>query len=317
MLSYFIKRLLAVIPILVLTSIIVFAGLQLAPGDPLTHLIDPMEMTADFDREALEEEYGLNDPIYVQYFSWAGSLIQGELGYSLVNGAKISDVIFRRLPATFELAGAALFISSILGILLGLISSIKPNSSIDYFGQGFGVLGVSIPDFFLGICAIQIFAVTLGWFPVGGRLEYGTEGFLDRADHLIMPALILGFSLTAAVMRFTRGSMLDILNKDYIKTARSKGIPERVVYAKHALRNALMPVVLILMFRLPFLVGGTIVIERVFNWPGMGSMIIEAVTGNDYPVIMVTTLLVSYVILLASLLVDLITALLDPRVRFE
>ncbi|MBD2865719.1 ABC transporter permease [Paenibacillus oceani] len=317
MLAYFGKRLLTVVPMLIVISIVVFAGLQLAPGDPLTHLIDPTKMDGSVDYDKLREEMGLNDPLYMQYLSWAGAFIKGDWGYSLVNGAKISGVILRRLPATLELAGAALIISSFMGIVLGLLSSIKPNSSLDYFNQGVGVAGVSIPDFFLGICSIQIFSVYLDWFPVGGRMPYGSSALFSRLEHLFLPAVILGFSLTAAVMRFTRGSMLDVLNKDYIKTARSKGVPEWRVYIKHALRNAMMPVVLILLFRLSFLVGGAIVVERVFNWPGMGSMILDAVSGNDYPVIMVTTMLVAYVILLASLLVDLITALLDPRVRFE
>jgi len=205
----------------------------------------------------------------------------------------------------------------VLGILLGLLSSIKQNSSADYGITVLGIVGISIPEFFVGIIAIQIFAIEFGWLPVGGRFEYVDSGLWDRVTHLVMPSLTLGFALTAALMRYTRGTMLDVLGKDYVKTARSKGLPEWKVITKHAFRNALMPVVLLLVFRLPLLIGGTVVIESVFSWPGMGGMILNAVSAKDYPVVLVATMMTAGMVLFASFLVDLITAMLDPRIRFD
>ena len=303
---------------LFLVAVIIFIGLQLTPGDPLTYMIPPEILSsADFDLEAYKKAMGLDAPVYVQFFNWFINLLQGKLGYSLVDGSDIGKMIANRLPATFELAFAALIISSILGILLGLLSSIKQNSAMDYTNTVIGIIGISIPEFFIGIIAIQVFAIWLGWLPVGGRIAYGGEGFFDRLQHLILPALVLGFSLTAALMRYTRGTMLDVLGKDYVKTARSKGLPEWKVIVLHAFRNALMPVVLLLCFRLPLLMGGTVIIEAVFGWPGMGGLILNAVSAKDYPVVMIATLLVACMVLFASFLVDLLTALLDPRVRFE
>ncbi|MBD2848280.1 ABC transporter permease [Paenibacillus sp. IB182496] len=303
---------------LLLVIVIIFAGLQLTPGDPLAYMIPPEQLgSADFDIEAYKKAMGLDAPVYIQFFQWFGDLLQGELGFSLVDGSAISKMLANRLPATLELAFAALAVSSVLGILLGLVSSIRQNSAVDYGNTALGVLGISVPEFFVGIIAIQVFAITLGWLPVSGRIGYGDVTFFDRIDYLVMPALVLGFSLTAALMRYTRGTMLDVLGKDYVKTARSKGLPEWKVITKHAFRNALMPVVLLLVFRLPLLIGGTVIIESVFGWPGMGGMLLDAVSAKDYPVVMICTMLVAFMVLLASFLVDLLTALLDPRVRFE
>lgn len=318
MMKYFTFRFLSIIPMLLLVTVIIFAGLQLTPGDPLSYMIPPeLLSSSQFDIEGYKKAMGLDAPVYVQFYKWFGDLATGELGYSLVDGTSIAKMIGNRLPATFELAVAALIISSMLGIVLGLLSSIRQNSMLDYGNTTFGILGISIPEFFVGIIAIQIFAIKLGWLPVSGRIGYGDVTFFDRIEYMIMPALVLGIALTAALMRYTRGTMLDVLNKDYVKTARSKGIPEYKVIIKHAFRNALMPVVLLLVFRLPMLIGGTVIIESVFGWPGMGGMILNAVSAKDYPVVMISTMLVAFMVLFASFLVDLITAMLDPRVRFE
>jgi len=318
MLKYFIFRFLMIVPMLLLVAVIIFTGLQFTPGDPLTYMIPPeLLSSSDFDLEAYKKAMGLDAPVYIQFLRWFGGLLTGQLGYSLVDGSDIAKMISNRLPATFELALSALIVSSVLGILLGLLSSIKQNSAADYGNTIIGVLGISIPEFFVGIIAIQVFAISLGWLPVGGRIGYGDVTFFDRVEYLIMPALVLGFSLTAALMRYTRGTMLDVLGKDYVKTARSKGLPEWKVVTKHAFRNALMPVVLLLVFRLPLLLGGTVIIESVFGWPGMGEMLLNAVSASDYPVVMICTMLVAMMVLFASFLVDLLTAMLDPRVRFE
>ena len=318
MLQYFTVRFLSIFPMLFVVTVILFFGLQLTPGDPLSYMIPPeLLSSSDFDLEAYKEAMGLDKPVYIQFFVWLGDMLKGDLGYSLVNGSSISDMVANRLPATFQLAFVALIVSSVLGIVLGLLSSVKQNSAMDYGNTIVGIIGISIPEFFVGIIAIQIFAVTLGWLPVGGNVGYGDQTFFDQIKYVIMPALVLGFALTAAMMRFTRGTMLDVLDKEYVKTARSKGIPEWKVILKHAFRNALMPVILILVFRLPLLIGGTVIIESVFGWPGMGLMILEAVSAKDYPVVMVSALMIALMVLFASFLVDVLTALLDPRVRFE
>jgi len=317
MYQYFVKKLLTIIPMLLAVSIMVFLALELMPIDPINYLASP-DMAANAQNlEALRNKLGLNDPIWLRYIHWIGGMLHGDFGYSIVNGAKIGDLIALKLPATLELAGAALILSTVMGIGIGLISSIRQNSIIDYIGRVFGVIGNSIPQFFFGIVVIQLFAIKLGWLPLGGRVNPGDVTFWDRLPNLALPAFTMAIAMTATLLRYTRNSMLDVLNKDYIKTARSKGIPEWKVYTKHAFRNSLGPVLVILCFRLPMLVGGSVVIENIFAWPGIGSTLLQAVSANDYPVIMMITLMIAAAILLASFLVDVMTALLDPRIRFS
>ena len=317
MYQYFVKKLLTIIPMLLAVSIMVFLALELMPIDPINYLASP-DMAANAQNlEALRNKLGLNDPIWLRYIHWIGGILHGDFGYSIVNGAKIGDLIALKLPATLELAGAALILSTVMGIGIGLISSIRQNSIIDYIGRVFGVIGNSIPQFFFGIVVIQLFSIKLGWLPLGGRVNPGDVTFWDRLPNLALPAFTMAIAMTATLLRYTRNSMLDVLNKDYIKTARSKGIPEWKVYTKHAFRNSLGPVLVILCFRLPMLVGGSVVIENIFAWPGIGSTLLQAVSANDYPVIMMITLMIAAAILLASFLVDVMTALLDPRIRFS
>lgn len=317
MLKYTIKRLLLMIPMLILISALVFFALDLTPLDPINYLISPDAASNMENVEALRERYGLNDPTVIRYFRWIGDILHGDFGYSIVSGTAISRIIASRLPATLELSLAALILSTIIGIAIGICSAIWQNSWIDYLGRFLAVVGQSVPQFFFGICMIQIFAVKLGWFPTSGRMSPGEEDFISRFPHLVLPALTLTISMCAVLMRYSRNSMLDVMNKDYIKTARSKGIPEWKVYLKHGFRNALKPVLVVLCFRLPMLIGGSVVIESVFSWPGIGSIITSSVNSGDYPVIMVTTLMVAVAILMASFLVDILNALLDPRVRLE
>ena len=317
MYQYFVKKLLTIIPMLLAVSIMVFLALELMPIDPINYLASPDMAANSQNLEALRNKLGLNDPIWLRYIHWIGGMLHGDFGYSIVNGAKIGDLIALKLPATLELAGAALILSTVMGIGIGLISSIRQNSIIDYIGRVFGVIGNSIPQFFFGIVVIQLFSIKLGWLPLGGRVNPGDVTFWDRLPNLALPAFTMAIAMTATLLRYTRNSMLDVLNKDYIKTARSKGIPEWKVYTKHAFRNSLGPVLVILCFRLPMLVGGSVVIENIFAWPGIGSTLLQAVSANDYPVIMMITLMIAAAILLASFLVDVMTALLDPRIRFS
>jgi peptide/nickel transport system permease protein len=316
MLIYFTKKLLAIIPMLLLISMIVFFAIQLSPIDPINYLASPDMAANSANLAALRQHLGLNDPVYVRYFRWLFNIFKGNFGYSIVDGTSISKLIAMKLPATFEISLVALIFSTIFGIGLGILSAIKQNSFVDYFGRVVGVVGISIPQFFFGILLIQFFAIKLGWLPIGGRISVGYTTYWDHVPNMILPSLALGISMTAALLRYARNSMLDILGKDYIKTARSKGIPEWKVYIKHAFRNALGPTLVILAFRLPILIGGSVMIEAVFSYPGIGAVILASVSSSDYPVIMMTTLMVAAAMLIASFLIDVIMALLDPRIRF-
>lgn len=317
MLKFTVKKILQMIPMLLLISFIVFVGLQLTGIDPVAYMTTPEMAANTANLDALREKLGLNDPLLVRYFRWVWDLLRGEYGYSITNGTAIKDILAQRLPATFELAFWSLILSSILGIFIGIVSAIRQNGIIDYVGRFFAVIGQSIPQFFFGICIIQLFAINLGWFPSNGRMSPGLDTFGDRFMHLVLPVVTLTLSMCAVLMRYSRNTMLDVLNSDYIKTARSKGIPEWKVYIKHGFRNAMRPILVILCFRLPQLIGGSVVIESVFSWPGIGSIINTSVVAGDYPVIMVTTLLIAAAMLVASFLVDILTAALDPRVRLE
>lgn len=315
MLKFICKKVLQMIPMLLIISFLVFAGLQLTGIDPVNYLIPPEMAGNTAAVEALRESLGLNDPFIVRYFNWIGDLLRGDFGYSIVNGSSISSILQTRLPATFELALVSLVLSTIIGIGIGIVSAIRQNGIVDYIGRVFAVLGQSIPQFFFGICLIELFAIKLGWVPLSGRVSPGDGGFADRFVHLVLPTLAMTLSMCAVLMRYARNTMLDVLNSDYIKTARSKGLPEWKVYIKHGFRNAMRPVLVILAFRLPMLIGGSVVIESIFGWPGIGAIMTSSIVSGDYPVVMVTTLMMAAAILLASVLVDVITAALDPRVR--
>lgn len=317
MLKYFVKRLMIMIPMMILISALVFFALELTPVDPISYMVSPDMAMDSANLDALRESLGLNDPTIVRYFRWLGSILKGDFGYSIIDGSPISKIIALKLPATFELALEALILSSILGIALGIISAIRQNGIVDYLSRVIGVVGVSLPQFFFAICLLQIFAVKLGWLPLGGREVYGATSIWDRLPNLVLPMMTMTLSMMAVLLRYTRNTMLDVMSKEYVKTARSTGIPEWQVYLKHVFRNAMGPVMVIICFRLPMLIGGSVVIESIFAWPGIGSVILSGVSTGDYPVVMMSTLMTSAVILFASFLVDLLTALLDPRVRFD
>lgn len=298
-------------------SIIVFFAIQLSPIDPISYSTSPDVAVDSENLEALREHLGLNDPLYIQYYHWIIGVFKGDFGYSIITGQPIAKILALKLPATIELSLLALVISTIIGVAMGLVSAIKPNSMSDYFSRNVAVLGISIPEFFFGIIIIQIFAIQLGWLPISGRIGVNDVTFWDRLPNLILPSFTLAIGMLAVLLRYTRNSMLDVLSKDYIKTARSKGIPEWKVYIFHAFRNSLGSILVILAFRLPMLIGGSVIIEMVFMWPGIGNAIISAVSSSDYPVIMITTMMLAAAILIASFLVDVISAFLDPRIRLE
>ncbi|MBT91148.1 MAG: ABC transporter permease [SAR324 cluster bacterium] len=319
MFIYFTRRLLYLIPMLLGISFLIYLGLELTPGDILSYLLPP-EAIADMKPEelaAMREALGLNDPFIIRYIYWLGGILQGDFGYSLASGVPISQLVLERVPATLELSVAALLFSTFLGVILGSISALRRGSLLDNSLTIFGMIGVSIPEFIFGLSALVIFALQLEWLPVGKRLMPGYDSYWDHMPHLVMPAMVLGLIMTAGVMRYTRSSMLDSLNKEFIRTARSKGIPEWRINFIHGLRVALIPVVVLIGFRLPMLIGGTVIIEQVFQWPGIGNLFVNAVRGQNYPLVMMISFLSVTAVLFASFLIDLLTALLDPRIKLE
>ena len=313
--KYILKKLIQMIPMLIIISFLIFVALKAMPIDPINYLLPPGTARDPAMIAELRARYGLDDPIFIQYGRWISQIIKGDFGYSIINGQPIKEILAQKLPATVELALASLIISSVLGILLGILSAVNQNGPIDYIARVIGVIGQSIPEFLFGIVLISIFALSLGWLPVGGRNVYGMTTFWDKVKNLILPALALSIAMIATVLRYTRNSMLGVMNQEYIKTARSKGIPEWKVYLKHAFRNSMGPILVTIMLRIPGLIGGSVVIESVFNWPGIGSTLMGAVTSGDYPIIMVTTLLIATVMLVISFMVDVLSAILDPRIR--
>ena len=319
MIKYTIKKLLGIIPMLLIITFIIYWLLDMTPGDPISYLMDP-EALARLSQEqiaALRAQYGLDAPFVIRYFKWLWRILHGDFGYSSSSGVAVISIMAERLPATLELAVAALFISTVLGSILGVLGAIKKGSIADNVLTVAGMIGVSIPQFFFGVCSILIFALNLEWLPVGGRTDPSVIHFIDRIKYLILPATVLGISMTAGVMRYARSSMLDTMNKEYIKTARSKGLPEWRVNLIHGFRVSLTPVIVLIGFRLPSLIAGSVVIETVFQWPGIGSAFNSAVRSQNYNLVMMLALLFVFMTLFASTLVDILTAALDPRVKLN
>lgn len=318
MLQYFVKRFLSMIPKMLVISFIIFMGMELIPIDPLTRMVDPeMIDSLDLDAiEALREELGLNDPALVRYGRWLLQVLQGDFGYSLSTRAPVGPLLGQRFPATLEICLAAVIIASALGILMGCMSSIYKNTIIDYTNTVLGLIGTSVPGFFFAMAFILFFGLKLKWLPVGGRMTVGKEAFFDRIEFMIMPSVCLAISLIAYLMRLTRNSMLDVMNKDYVKTARAKGLSEGKIFVKHVFRNGCAPVVLCLIGRIGYLVSGSTIIETVFNYPGMGMLMVTSIMANDMPVAMMCIFLCSVITLICSFLGDVSIALLDPRVRY-
>ncbi len=317
MLTFVIRRLLVTIPMLLFISFLVYLGLELTPGDAVSHMIDPetASQMSDEEFEALREALGLNKSFIERYGIWLFNVVQGNFGHSLSGGVAISTIVLDRLPATLELSVFALIFSTLFGCILGAVSALRRGSVADSALTVFGMVGVSIPEFFFGLVSILIVALHFDLLPVGGRLLPSYDSYLDHIPNIILPGLVLSMMMTAGVMRYSRSAMLDSLSREFIRTARSKGLPEWRINLIHGFRVALTPVVVLIGFRLPTLIGGSVIIEEVFQWPGIGSEFIEAVRGADYPLVMLIALLSVFAVLIASLIVDVLTALIDPRVR--
>jgi len=313
--SFIVRRIAILVPMAFTISALIFFASRLSPIDPILAMIPPDMASDSANLAQLREELGLNDHIVLQYLTWLKNIATGDFGYSLQSGQQISEILALRMPATLELVLSALIFSTILALTLGLFAGAKKGGIADKLSRVLGVVGIAIPDFFIGLALLNVFAYRVSWLPSGNRVAPGQITFWDRFPNYILPVATLTIAMLAVLIRYTRNSVLDTLNRDFVKTARSKGVPEWRVLYSHVFRNSLGPVMVLLAFRLPLLVGGSILVETVFQWPGIGTTIIAAVTASDYPVIMVVSMLIAMVILFASFLVDIVKSILDPRVR--
>ncbi len=314
---YILRRFLIMIPLLFAISIVTFAFINLAPGDPVTAMISPDQQLQAGDLEKMREHYGLNKPAPVRYLIWLREALTGNLGYSYMTQEPVLDRILARVPPTLELMGAALLISTVLGVGLGVLAALKAYTFWDYLLSVLSLVGLSIPGFFFALIVLYLFAARIPIMPAFGMSSRSgdTPALLDNLHHLILPATVLSLELTASLTRYARSAMLDVMRAEYVTTARAKGLSEFRVIGRHAFRNALLPLITIISLRLPLLLGGAIVIESMFQWPGMGLLSLAAIEQRDYPVLMGLTFVAAALVLLGNLIADILYGLADPRIR--
>ncbi|MFW6203650.1 MAG: ABC transporter permease [Actinomycetota bacterium] len=313
MTRYVVRRLLQSAVVLLGVSILVFAVIHLVPGDPVR-----LALGTRFDPEtyeALRERAGLDQPLLTQYVNWIGSAVQGDLGVSFRSGRTVTSLILERLPATASLAAAAILVALLIAVPLGTVSALRPRSVVDWFSTVFSQAGISIPDFWMAIMFILLFAGTLGWLPTGGYVGVFDDP-LEWARRLVMPAVTIGVVSGSIMTRFVRSSVLEALGQEHVQTARAKGMRARDVLSWHVLRNALIPLVTVGGIQLAYLLSGVVVVEIVFRWPGLGDLAYQAVLDRDYPVLQGAVLLFAATFLVVNLVVDLVYARLDPRISY-
>ncbi len=304
--QYVLRRLALVLPVLLGVSIVVFAMVRMIPGDPARIMAG--EAATQETVEMIRERLGLNKHPVVQYFIFLENLVRGDLGRSTMSRLPVLDEIKHTLPSTIQLAVAAMAIATLIGVTTGVLSAVKPNSWVDAVSMFIALVGVSMPVFWLGLMLMLLFSLHLGWFPTAGS---GTW------RHLVLPSITLGLSSAAIIARMTRSSMLEVLRQDYVRTARAKGVPERLVVLRHALRNALIPVVTVTGLQFGNLLGGAVLTETVFAWPGIGRLMVGAITARDYPVVQGSVLTVALGFILINLVVDVLYAYIDPTIRYD
>ena len=330
--AYIIRRLLLIIPTLFILSIIVFLSVRFIPGDVIDAMVARLEFfEATIDREAVERMLGLDMPVHVQYGRWIGVLptpdwvtgeshfkgfLQGSLGESLHDGFRVEERIIGRLPVTIELGVMAIVIGLLIALPVGIYSAIRQDTAADYAGRSIAIIGLATPNFWLAIMVMLYPAIWWGWSPPMELIPF-TEDPLEHVRIFIIPSLILGTASSAATMRMTRTMMLEVLRQDYIRTAWSKGLKERVVIMRHAVKNALIPIVTLVGMQLPILVGGSVIMENIFNLPGLGRLFLTALSDRDYPVVSGVNLFFATMVVGINLMIDLIYPYLDPRVRYS
>lgn len=316
MISYIIRRSLMAIPLLFGITVLSFAIIQMAPGGPTSLMMDPNISKEDMKK--FEERYGLNDPIHEQYFKWVTNMAQGDFGESLIRrGVPVSEMIMNRLPNTLLLMIVSTILAVIVAIPFGVISARKQYSLTDYTVTVTSFLGLATPNFWIGLVLIMVFAVQLQWLPTGGVATLNAEfSIIDRIMHLILPAFVLATADMAGLTRYTRSSMLEVLKQDYMRTARAKGLKENKVTYKHGLRNGLIPVITIFGLMLPGFIGGSVIVEKIFAWPGIGLLFFDSAFQRDYPVIMALTVISAVFVVIGNLVADILYAIFDPRIEY-
>lgn len=312
---YIVKRLLIAIPVLIGITLIDYLIMSLA-GSPLSMMQGPRVSQAAVEAKAIE--LGLNQPIYIQYFTWLSQLLRGNWGYSIKTHLPVLAMIRQNLAPTLLLMGTSLLLGFVIAIPVGVYSATHQYKKGDYAAVTLSFLGTSIPSFFLSLLLVYVFTVRLGWLPSGGMSTLGAGGgFWDVARHMAMPVLVLTASLAGSNIRYVRSSTLEVLQKDYLRTATAKGIGRKAVVRRHAVRNALLPIITVIGMELPTLIGGAVIVEQVFSWPGLGLLTMTAIMGRDYPVIMGVSLLSAVMVLLGNLLTDILYAVVDPTIQLR
>jgi len=316
--AYLVRRLLALIPTLIFASIIVFATVRMIPGDVIDLMMSQNDIASSKrDRLQLEQVLGLDRPIYVQYFRWVGAiLLHGDLGTSLWQSTPVLRQILERMPITFELGIMSLVIALLVAIPIGVIAAVRQDTAGDYLGRSFSILMLAIPSFWLGTLIMVFPSIWWGWSPEIKFVRF-FQNPVQNLSQMIIPAIILGTALSAVTMRMTRTMMLEVLRQDYVRTAWAKGLGEPMVVMRHALRNALIPVVTLIGLQAPILIGGAVIVEQIFVIPGMGLLLLDAISQRDYPIITGVSLVIGFCVMLINLVVDLSYGLLDPKVRYR
>lgn len=316
MARYFCKRLLSAIPVFFGITILVFLLMNATPAD-ITDLAGSEGDGIAGDKSVLAEHLGLDRPLPVRYVLWLGGLVRGELGSSFRSGQAVSTLIGQRIGPSLLLTGTGVFVAVAVALLLGVLSAWKPHSRWDNLASGIAMAGSATPGFFLALLAIYLFSVKLRWLPAAFTSAYGGGSVLDMLQHLCLPALVIAVSNVGGLLKQIRSACLEVMGEDYMITARAKGLREGVVVVRHGLRSALIPVLTAILTHIPHIIGGSVVVERVFGWPGMGSLMFSAINSRDYNVIMGVTVVIALAVLCTSLLLDLVYGLVDPRVRYE
>ncbi len=314
---FVVRRLAQAVPVIFLISLLLFFMMHAMPGGPLAMYVHQPGITKAM-LEQIRIDYGLNQGLWTQYVDWLGKAVRGDFGYSYVYAQPAAGMMLQRLPATLELMLSSFLITVLCSFLLGVYSAVRQYSFGDYLITVVSYFGFSMPTFWLGLMVLILFSVHLHWFPAGGMATAGAAFSLgDRLWHLILPMLVLAFYTLASESRYVRSSMLDVIHQDYIRTARAKGVGEGRVIWRHALRNALLPVVTVMVMDAAYLFGGALITETIFSWPGMGRLFIQAILQSDYPVLMAVVSFLSVVIVLANILADVLYGLLDPRIQYS
>lgn len=313
MIGFIVRRIFQLLFLLLGISFIVFMSMHLAPGDPATIIGGPTATESDL--EAIREDLGLNRPVLIQYVDYLKGVVKGDFGYSYQNSQPVSEAIASRFPNTIKLATASIIVAVIIGIIAGMISAMRQNSWLDVTSTTFALVGVSIPNFWLGTILILLFAVNLQWLPVSGLNN--SIFSIDGLKELILPSITLGTSTAALIARMSRSSMLEVTKSDYIRTAKAKGVKNRTIIWVHALRNAMIPVVTVIGINFGALLGGTIITEQVFAINGIGRLMVDAIAARDFPVVQGTVLLVAAIFVIVNLIVDIVYAKIDPRITYE